>query len=316
MLYFLQLLRFIAACLVLFFHLLLFDSGYKGVDVFFVISGFVMYYTLYYRPRPKAFKFLVNRFTKIFFLYWVAIGVLYFIMPPQTNFFNLRTVLLFPGHTPVLGVSWSLSYELYFYFLIGIVVYVLPEKLHKAIFFVVFTLSTAFTLLNLTRYSLRGSVLNFLLGQNLWQFLLGILSGYFFTHQKVNRRMALAAATVFFLLFMFINFPFNTPVSYVVYGPLAFGIVWLISAFETGYTLPSKTGKIIKVMGEASYAIYLFGPIITLIIGPDTPESIALIIGTTVVVSIVFNRFVESPFLKWSRDFIFGKTEKLGITRK
>ena len=66
-LYSLQLLRFVAAMLVLLFHLRLDPTGYKGVDVFFVISGFVMYYTACLVEKPKAYVFIINRLTKIFF---------------------------------------------------------------------------------------------------------------------------------------------------------------------------------------------------------------------------------------------------------
>ena len=310
MLYFLQLIRFVAANLVLLYHLYLFDSGYKGVDVFFVISGFVMYYTLYTRKKPSAFKFIINRFTKIFFLYWVAIGTLYFILPPHTQFFNLKTLLLFPGHSPVLGVSWSLSYELYFYFLIGMVVYLVPSRYHLSIFFTFLALTTAVTLINLTEYSFKGSIWNFLFGQNLWQFLLGLASGFFFANKSVDRRLSLAMVLICSSLFMVINIPFDTPISYIIYGPLAFGIVWLISSFEKSFTFQKKPAEVIRILGEASYAIYLFGPIITLLIGFDKPMNIFLIIIITNIFSILFNRFIESPFLKWFRNLIFEKTGK------
>jgi peptidoglycan/LPS O-acetylase OafA/YrhL len=52
-LYTLQINRFIAALLVLFSHLGLVYSGYKGVDIFFVISGYVMYHILFIE-KPKS----------------------------------------------------------------------------------------------------------------------------------------------------------------------------------------------------------------------------------------------------------------------
>ncbi len=305
MLYFLQLLRFIASLMVLFFHLDLLGSGYKGVDIFFVISGFVMYYTLFHVARPAAFKFIVNRFTKIFFLYWFAVLVLFFIMPPNSAFFSLKTILLFPGHTPVLGVSWSLSYELYFYFLIGIVVYLIPGKFHKYIFMSALAASTVVTCLNLTSISFKGSIINFFIGQNLWEFLLGILSGYFFSNKIIKPKQALAGAVISFFLLIFISIPFNTPISYIIYGPLSFVLVWLITSYEKTLPIGKKYINIIKVLGEASYAIYLFGPIVTVIVGTKNSFSLIVIIVTTIVFSILFNRFVESRFLKWSRKMIF-----------
>jgi exopolysaccharide production protein ExoZ len=306
MLYFLQLLRFIASLLVLFFHLKLVESGYKGVDIFFVISGFVMYYTLFSVKRPRALKFIINRFTKIFFLYWFAIVLLYFIMPHKPEFFTLKTILLFPGHTPVLGVSWSLSYELYFYFIIGFIVYRVPARFHKVLFAGGFIACTVITFINLTSLSFKGSMVNFLIGQNLWEFLLGILSGYFFSIKVINPASALKIAVGSFLLLMIISFPWNSPISYIVYGPLSFAIVWCITSYEKRYPVNKKLQGLIKVLGEASYGIYLFGPIITLVIVPRNTFSKFMIIFITIAFSILFNRFIESKFLKWSRRIIFN----------
>jgi exopolysaccharide production protein ExoZ len=306
MLYFLQLLRFIASLLVLLFHLKLVESGYKGVDIFFVISGFVMYYTLFSLSRPRAFKFIVNRLTKIFFLYWVAVMLLYIIMPYKHEFFTLRTIFLIPGHTPVLGVSWSLSYELYFYFVIGLMAYAVPARLHVPLFIAFFIACTIITFLNLTSLSYKGSAVNFFIGQNSREFLFGILSGYCFTTERIKPVFAVGATIVAFIVFLVVSIPWNKPLSYIIYGPLAFAIVWLISAYEKGYPMSKKLTGVVKVAGEASYGIYLFGPIVTVVIVPGSTFSIIMIIVTTVVFSVLFNRFVESRFLKWSRKIIFN----------
>ena len=116
-LYSLQLLRFIAAVLVMLLHLEIMKSGYKGVDIFFVISGFVMYYSAFIRNPKDATTFIINRATKIYTLYWFAMLVLFIILPFKINWQTLKSLLLIPGHTALIGFSWSLSYEIYFYFL-------------------------------------------------------------------------------------------------------------------------------------------------------------------------------------------------------
>jgi len=305
MLYFLQLLRFLASLLVLFFHLKLVESGYKGVDIFFVISGFVMYYTLFYNYRPAAFKFVFNRVTKIFFLYWIVILMLFFIMPQNNAFFSLKTIMLFPGHTPVLGVSWSLSYELYFYTLVAIVVYLIPSGLHKYLFFMMLILSTSITCINLTSYTFKGSIINFFIGQNLWEFLLGILGGYFFSTTTLKANLSFIIAVFSFILLLIISIPFNTPISYIIYGPLSFVLVWLIAFYEKKNFVNRKFIGIIKILGEASYGIYLFGPVVTVLLVPDNTFSIVLIIVVTILFSILFNRFIESKFLKWVRNIMY-----------
>lgn len=141
--------------MVLLFHLNLVHTGYKGVDIFFVISGFVMYYSLYFKSRPKAFNFIINRLTKIYFLYWVALILLYVIKPFKVEASFFKSFFLIPGHYSILGVSWSLSYELYFYFLIGTVVYLVRNKYHKEIFYLLFFISTSITFINLTSFTLN-----------------------------------------------------------------------------------------------------------------------------------------------------------------
>lgn len=76
----LQVLRFLAALAVVLFHtgfgLLMehpewfnpFSLGYAGVDVFFVLSGFIMAHTV--RPERGAGDFSVRRIACIVPLYW------------------------------------------------------------------------------------------------------------------------------------------------------------------------------------------------------------------------------------------------------
>src|SRR4051812_24481767 len=114
-------LRFIAAFLVLLFHLEISYSGYKGVDLFFVISGFVIYYSTHLEKvankAEQRKKFVINRLTKIFILYWSSLIALFSINQFPLDIHALGSFFLVPGHKSILGVSWSLSYELYFYFL-------------------------------------------------------------------------------------------------------------------------------------------------------------------------------------------------------
>jgi peptidoglycan/LPS O-acetylase OafA/YrhL len=227
-------------------------------------------------------------------------------MPSETEFFNLKTILLFPGHTPVLGVSWSLSYELYFYTIIGIVVYLVKGRFHKLLFIGALIITTVVTCLNLTPLTFKGSIFNFLIGQNLWEFLLGILSGYLFTTKIINSALALKIAVFSFLLILVVSVPFNTPVSYLIYGPLSLALVLSITLYEKRYSLNRKLIPLVKVLGEASYAIYLFGPIVTVVIVPENTLSIIIIILVTIVLSVLFNRLIESKFLKWSRKIIFN----------
>ena len=66
-----QILRGIAVLVVVLFHLEIspFGSGFLGVDVFFVISGFIMWVTTAASPAPGAFA--LKRVMRIVPLYWL-----------------------------------------------------------------------------------------------------------------------------------------------------------------------------------------------------------------------------------------------------
>jgi exopolysaccharide production protein ExoZ len=99
--------------------------GVSGVDIFFVISGFIMVYISRNRfgsPR-KAGLFLYDRMVRIYppVVLFTALVILGMYVAgttgtwfPQSNI--LFSFLLLPQKAPpLLGVSWTLVHELYFY---------------------------------------------------------------------------------------------------------------------------------------------------------------------------------------------------------
>ena len=105
-----------------------FLAGDMGVDLFFVISGFIMV-TVHQAPaaRPaEAADFLYRRVSRIYPLYWLyslpALAI-YLWQPGWLHRSDLgmavhplRSFLLWPqGSWPLLGQAWSLVYEMYFY---------------------------------------------------------------------------------------------------------------------------------------------------------------------------------------------------------
>lgn len=127
-----QVLRFIAAISIILYHSSLFgEHGYLGVDILFIISGYViMKATELNKPY-----FLLRRFIRIVPLYWIStfllFGILY--VAPELSIMseasldNLVKSLLFipiaiPGgyNVPLLGVGWTINYEIYFYILFSL----------------------------------------------------------------------------------------------------------------------------------------------------------------------------------------------------
>jgi peptidoglycan/LPS O-acetylase OafA/YrhL len=136
----LQMLRGIAACMVMLYHtgslyavhtgqLLwhnVFRAGFSGVEVFFVLSGVVIYWVHgsdVGRPE-RARNFLVRRGFRLFPVYWFVVALKVLKDPSAVTSATLVTaVLLLPAAPPFINVSWTLTYELLFYlaFLLWIV---------------------------------------------------------------------------------------------------------------------------------------------------------------------------------------------------
>jgi len=300
-LYSLQFLRFVAAMFVLLFHLELMSSGYKGVDIFFVISGFVMYYSNLIAKREDAVTFIINRLTKIYLLYWLVLLALYFIYTYNINSSFAGTVFLLPGHNRLLVVSWTLSYELYFYLIFGCVVFIANSKYYRPIFFVLLCISTFVTLLNTTPFSVKGSLVNFLAGQNFWEFLLGILCCALFTSYRMQASVAAVGFVVSFAGLALLNLTYGAPLSNIVYGCFSFSIVAFATMLEKKLLFNKRVAGLLKTLGDASYAIYLTGTIITSLINPGTFVLKVITIIIVIAISIAVNKLVENRLLSFVR---------------
>jgi exopolysaccharide production protein ExoZ len=143
-----QLFRGLAALLVALYHLTglflakfdyhfmasFFEFGFSGVDLFFVISGFIILY-VHENDMGNASRlvgFIKKRLIRIYPMYWLvtlAILPVYFVAPSfgvgfetELKSIILSLFLLPQDHFPILAVGWTLSYELLFYCVFGLAI--------------------------------------------------------------------------------------------------------------------------------------------------------------------------------------------------
>ena len=91
---------------------------------------------------------------------------------------------------------------------------------------------------------------------------------------------------------------------------LSFLVILFLTAYEQGIKINKKLCDLSQILGDASYGIYLFGPIITIIIGPKDLYHKVIIILATVIFSTVFNQVFENKFLMLVRKKLYAKFPK------
>jgi len=103
--------------------------GPFGVDLFFVISGFVMVYSserLFGQPDAPI-KFFARRFVRIVPLYWAATAILVWFVVPYASTKAVLGSLFFtpriPSEAPLLYVGWTLIFEMFFYTVFAIALF-------------------------------------------------------------------------------------------------------------------------------------------------------------------------------------------------
>jgi len=250
-LYGLELLRFIAAALVLFFHISVIGVGEFGVDIFFIISGFVMMYSTQIDSR----NFLLKRLIRIVPLYWLVtliIFLFYYIFPsffsaPSNDLSHLVMSLLFipfdkngSGHAPILSVGWTLNYEMYFYFLFSLACIISNKNRGIVVVFLIVVIMFVLYFFD----NFISSVYSDLI---IIEFALGILLFYF-----LNKNVLKSFIIIFFIFFS-VLLKFDLEHRFFLFGLPCFIIVFLFIKFNRKFF---KTG-IISLLGAISYGLYL-----------------------------------------------------------
>lgn len=288
-------LRGVAILLVIGYHYVTFFSfGWVGVDLFFVLSGFLITGKLIESVETKRyfFPFYLKRILRIVPLYYMVL-VLFLLFLPRalpafvSGSFNKMleqqftywtfTVNLhdafngWPNNT-ILIHFWSLCCEMQFYLIWPFVIYLLKSRLKWlwCVLLVFFSGAFIFRMAGSEWVSFHNIYRYVLLPSRLDAFSMGALVFLLLKNNQVNRNknLFLTAAIVSFcgiLLIMFIN---KLKWSYALevvstYGYSLNAIFW---AACMAYVLNSKAGIVEKIfssklmtsLGRYSYGMYIF----------------------------------------------------------
>lgn len=351
MFYSLQICRGLAAIIVLLCHANIiidktlfsgfFVVAWHGVDFFFVLSGFIVYYT-----NSKSFGktndfgiYLKKRLIRIFPIYWVysiPVILLHLLIISFTglklvswfdfNVFNVtKSLLLYPADflgnkMPIIPVAWTLSSELLFYIVFGICI-LIPR--HYLIYItVLWLIGIGLTSLKIIDTSGNYFLVTLLAAKNL-EFILGCVLAEIILRGKIINNFSVAVGVVLIgivlLLLSWINewlrLDYLVKVDVIKFGiPYAIIIYGLISI---EFSRKIKTTKNVFVyLGNASYSIYLTHYIIITLLFAIVKKltDINYIIFTiAVILSVIFGclcySFIEKPLLKFLNN-------RAGLTKR
>ena len=255
-----QILRAFAAINVVIFHVigaslhykipatsLLFmkDWGQNGVDIFFVISGFIMVY-IQEKKNRNPLSFFKDRVQRIVPIYWLLTFIfccIYFLLPKvfmgtEISLIEILTSLFFISNWfgysyPVLMVGWTLELEMIFYLIFAFCLFFKNKILSYFLMSFLIIILSIFTRLNLI----------------MMEFLLGMICGYFYLNYKISFGFYFfIIGSLSLLLSIFVEYDVD---RFFVWGiPSFFVVLGLLGMVQ-------YKNKFLEYLGNASYSIYL-----------------------------------------------------------
>lgn len=339
----LQALRGLAALYVFLFHLVPVSGlggafpilkniarwGFSGVDLFFVLSGFVMWHTTQdHIGLAAARHFLLKRFARIYLGYWpmlVVAVVMFLLLSPQAlhgaDLIGSLLLIEADDRKLLITVAWSLCYEIYFYALFAVLL--LIERVRR-----LWLIGLALLTVLVFNYSMLIH----------WQERLdgGTTEGYFFLSPFVCEFSAgaLLAATYrarffgfgrswvsvvgigLFILGAWVGMASGEVPAHQVqrlgsFGLAASGLILAVLALDAYVSWPRWT----VALGDQSYALYLGHPLLLSFValtgwfpvGASITQQLSLAgvaILLTIMLTAGYYRHVERPLCRWAYQSI------------
>ena len=332
----LQVLRGVAATMVAGFHLheaslsegadpgifRFFAGGEVGVDIFFVISGFIIFYIAKSRENLTYKKFIKARFWRIIPPYWTIVSLyilssisLALFFGDASNLPSLQSViisfLLLPYPDHIIIIAWTLSLEIIFYIVFSFSFYIGGTRLLIISMFNWIIISQYFSLFS----NIESSLLSIPLNTVILEFLFGILIAMHFLSAPGRKGfrlqvIALVAGAAGILAIMIKGDlhlgPFGReitagiPAALLVYGLIGLNV---------------GKQKILQIWGDSSYILYLFHILFFSIVGRAIEElfglnvyhsnlSMLFLLIAVVLISGMATVLVERPYQHWYKGRI------------
>ncbi|EOA3493424.1 TPA: acyltransferase [Escherichia coli] len=305
---------------------LLFISGGFGVDLFFIISGFIIMLSSQKKETNSPINFMTRRFFRIYPVFFICTILFFLLNPVFTESELLRSLFLlhldYYSEAPFFGYNvlypaWTLTFEVYFYFifmlaislshknrlLISVIALIVPLLLIQLKFSNSLSLSSKFTIGDTGHWHI--GFLNLMSSPMLLEFVYGMF--LYIIHRKfkyIKNAKAISFLLVSFgVCSYFYQFRFG-------HGPLNFGL-WAASIitgvllYEVNFGL--RENKILSKLGDISYSLYLSHAIVMLFLINfkdfiplyEKPgfSKFSFIIALSLFLSFFIYKYIETPFI-------------------
>lgn len=237
--------------------------GAAGVDLFFIISGFIMVY-ITYNKKLDIKDFLLKRVIRIYPIFWfyatIAL-ILFLINPNMINRSSEHPTLILPSYllipytefTNLVLVAWTLVYEIHFYLIFSLSL-ILSNKYRYIVAGLILSIAALSSLFDYESYYLK-----YITDPIILEFLLGMIV-YFIIFKREDRLtfFILSIFLISSILFLLINDSLPDRVLY--YGVPAFTLMLIVLYMDTIKLIGKGNNRISKILmslGNSSYSLYL-----------------------------------------------------------
>lgn len=312
----LQYLRALAASAVVVFHAaqsagVPFWVGEAGVDLFFLLSGFLM--VVITGPNTRPGRFLADRIRRIVPLYWIATSVFLAIaligLFPRVELRGwhvLSSYLFIPSISPMSGRAWpllvpgwTLNFEMFFYACFALLLWVRSERQRVALLVGLLACAVA------TGWWLApaGAVAATYTSPMLLEFAAGMLIGSWWkTGRAAPRLIGLPSLVVAGVAFLMVWRLDTDHYRVLLFGVPAALLLISVLAIEQRNRIKSYPPSLL--IGNASYSIYLWHTMAisvaaraVQIAGLPELATLPLGVGGGLVVGVISYCWIEKPLL-------------------
>ncbi|MGK4282331.1 acyltransferase family protein [Citrobacter freundii] len=313
---------------------LLFNYGAFGVDLFFIISGFIICLSTEKLEKHATFNFFIRRFFRIYPLLMICVTI-YFLTIRSGSSYSLYLKSLIPMHSDysagspfygfnLLDTAWTITYEIAFYAVFGLAIYFNKKyRVYTSLIFIIVIFISASYYFNgyisTDAYIKQGNVkqnnaLALFYSPMFLDFTYGIIiyviyKNIYFKSVLFNRLTPCIVLLLFSLIASQISLFYG-------HGPLKWGlvsalIILALVMYEKNNGI--KKYKSLEYLGDISYSLYIVHLIIlecaykydNIVFKNTTGFSrLFIVLSIILIISVIVHELIEKPFISLGRRFI------------